>query len=123
MCLRLAPGMRRWKRTSFQRIRNTLCSGQSYKHFTLVNYNLRVVIWGIFQGSNPGFKSWRCTYTGWTFFTLICGKNCIVCLKRPKNEKEARVGPLDKERDRTEQKGFKRIKKKGPKSVSKIRLK
>ena len=31
----------------------------------------------------------------WTFFTLICGKNCIVCLKRPKiNEKEAGVGPF-----------------------------
>ena len=29
-------------------------------------------------------------YTGWTFFTLICCKNCIVCLIRPKiNEKEA----------------------------------
>ena len=27
------------------------------------------------------------------FFTLICYKNCIVCLKRPKiNEKEAGVG-------------------------------
>ena len=26
-----------------------LCSGQSYKHFTLVNYDSRVVIWGIFQ--------------------------------------------------------------------------
>ena len=24
-------------------------SGQSYKHFTLVNYDSRVVIWGIFQ--------------------------------------------------------------------------
>ena len=23
--------------------------GQSYKHFTLVNYDSRVVIWGIFQ--------------------------------------------------------------------------
>ena len=37
--------------------------------------------------------------TGWTwhFFTLICCKNCIVCLKRPKiNEKEARVGPFFK---------------------------
>jgi len=34
-------------------------------------------------------------HTGWTwhFFTLICCKNCIVCLKRPKmNEKEAGVG-------------------------------
>ena len=34
-------------------------------------------------------------YTGWTFgnfFTLICCKNCIVCLKRPKtNKKEAGV--------------------------------
>ena len=30
-------------------------------------------------------------YTKWTFFTLICCKNCTdVCLKRPKiNEKEA----------------------------------
>ena len=37
-------------------------------------------------------------YTGWTlghFFTLICCKNCIVCLKKPKiNEKEAGVGPF-----------------------------
>ena len=34
-------------------------------------------------------------YTWWTFFTLICCKNCIVCLKRPKiNEKEAGVGPF-----------------------------
>ena len=29
------------------------------------------------------------------FFTLICCKSCIVCLKRPKiNKKEARVGPF-----------------------------
>ena len=45
-----------------------------------------------------GFESqWYC-HTGWTFltfFTLICCKNCIVCLKRPKmNEKEAGVGPF-----------------------------
>ena len=35
-------------------------------------------------------------YTGWTFFTLICFKICIVvCLKIPKiNEKEAGVGPF-----------------------------
>ena len=35
-------------------------------------------------------------YTGWTFFTLICCKNCInICLKRPKiNEKEVGVGPF-----------------------------
>ena len=37
-------------------------------------------------------------YTGWTFFTIICCKNCNdVCLKRPKiNEKEAGVGPFFK---------------------------
>ena len=38
-------------------------------------------------------------YTGWTwhFFTLICCKNCIVCLKRLKiNETEAGVGPFKK---------------------------
>ena len=37
-------------------------------------------------------------YTGWRFghfFTLICCKNCIVCLGGPKiNEKEAGVGPF-----------------------------
>ena len=34
-------------------------------------------------------------YTGWTFFTYICCKNCNVCLKRLKiNEKEAGIGPL-----------------------------
>jgi len=36
-------------------------------------------------------------YTGWIFFALIYCKNCIVCLKRPKNnEKEAGVGPFKK---------------------------
>ena len=34
-------------------------------------------------------------YTGWTFFTYNCCKNCNVCLKRPKiNEREAGVGPF-----------------------------
>ena len=33
----------------------------------------------------------------WHIFTLICCKNCIVCLKRPEiNEKEAGVGPVFK---------------------------
>ena len=37
-------------------------------------------------------------YTGWTFFTLICCKKWIVCLKRPKiNEEEAGVGPFFKQ--------------------------
>ena len=36
-------------------------------------------------------------YTGWTFFTLIRCKNCIICLNRLKiNEKEAGVGPFKK---------------------------
>ena len=37
-------------------------------------------------------------YTGChDIFTLICCKNCIVCLKKTKiNEKEARVGPFKK---------------------------
>ena len=35
------------------------------------------------------------------FFTLICCKICIVCLKRPKiNEKEAEVGPFLKKEKR-----------------------
>ena len=35
--------------------------------------------------------------TIWTFFTLICCENCIVCLKRPKiNKKEAVVGSIKK---------------------------
>ena len=34
------------------------------------------------------------------FFTFICWKNCIVCLKRPKmNVKEARFGPFLKKRN------------------------
>ena len=41
-----------------------------------------------------GLKS-RCHILNGHFFALICCKNCIVCLKRPKiNEKEARVGPF-----------------------------
>ena len=32
-----------------QLLQNQNTSGQSYKHFTLVNYDSRVVIWGIFQ--------------------------------------------------------------------------
>ena len=36
-------------------------------------------------------------YTGWTFFTYYCCKNCNVCLKRPKiNEKEAGLAHLKK---------------------------
>ena len=66
-----------------------------------------------FHGREPWFSGygWRfmferswvwipVPYTGWPnghFFTLICYKNCIVCLKRPKiNEKEAGVGPFNK---------------------------
>ena len=41
-----------------------------------------------------GFESRRHTLDR-HFFTWICSKNCIVCLKRPKiNEKEAGVGPF-----------------------------
>ena len=41
-----------------------------------------------------GLEYW-CPILGGHFFTLICCRNCIVCLKRPKiNEKEARVGPF-----------------------------
>ena len=43
-----------------------------------------------------GFESW-CRRMDMKFFTLICCKNCIVCLKRPKiNGKEAGVGPFFK---------------------------
>ena len=41
-----------------------------------------------------GFESWRHILDG-HFFSLICFKNCIVCLKRPKiNKKKAGVGPF-----------------------------
>ena len=43
-----------------------------------------------------GFES-QCRILDEHYFTLICCKNCIVCLKRPKiNEKEAGVGPFFK---------------------------
>ena len=45
------------------------------------------------MGSNPGAICWM----DMTFFTLICCKNFIACLKRPKiNEKEAGIGPVKK---------------------------
>ena len=41
-----------------------------------------------------GFES-RCHMLDGIFVTLICCKNCVVCLKRPKiNKKEAGVGPF-----------------------------
>ena len=44
-----------------------------------------------------GFKSRHCILDG-QFFTLICCKNCIVCLKGLKiNEREAGVGPFKKQ--------------------------
>ena len=41
-------------------------------------------------GLNPGAIYWMDI----TFFTYICCKNCNVCLKRRKNEKEAEDGPF-----------------------------
>ena len=44
-----------------------------------------------------GFKSQHHILDGHDIFTMICCKNCIVCLKRPKtNEKEAGIGPFFK---------------------------
>ena len=41
-----------------------------------------------------GFES-QCRILGGHFFTLICCKNCIVSLKRPKiKEKETGFGPF-----------------------------
>ena len=46
-----------------------------------------------------GFKSWHHILDGNDIFTLICWKNCMVCLKRLKiNEKDTRVGPFFKKR-------------------------
>ena len=46
-----------------------------------------------------GFESWHLILDD--FFTLICCKKCIVCLKRPKiNEKETGVGPFFKQSDK-----------------------
>ena len=50
------------------------------------------------RSKGRGFESQRRILDG-HFFTLICCKNCIVCLKRPKiNKKEAGVGPILKKR-------------------------
>ena len=56
-----------------------------------------VVMGGDSRYKGRGFES-RCRMLdGHDIFTLICCKNCIVCLKRPKiNEKEAGVGPFKK---------------------------
>ena len=48
-----------------------LSSGQSYKHFTLVNYDSRAVIWGIFQSGTTQesyFTSVKCFFC----FCEIC---------------------------------------------------
>ena len=53
-----------------------------------------MVMGGDSRSEGCGFES-RCHILDGHFFTLICCKNCIVCLKRPKiNEKEAGVGPF-----------------------------
>ena len=67
-----------------------------------------------FSGGNPGlvvmgddsclkccgFESWHRVLDG-HFFTLICCKSCIVCLKRRKiNEKEAGNGTFLKKQER-----------------------
>ena len=55
-----------------------------------------MVMGGDSHSKGRGFESQRRILDG-HFFTLICCKNCIVCLKRPKmNEKEAGVGPFKK---------------------------
>ena len=62
--------------------------------------NVNKLPWSSDYGKRLTFRrSWvRITapYTGWTFFTYICFKNCNdVCLKRPStNEKEAGIGPF-----------------------------
>ena len=53
-----------------------------------------MVMGGDSRSKGRGFESQRRILDG-HFFTLICCKNCIVCLKRLKrNEKEAGVGPF-----------------------------
>ena len=55
-----------------------------------------MVMRGDSRSKGRGFESRRRILDG-HFFTLICCKNCIVCLKRPKiNGKEAGVGPFFK---------------------------
>ena len=44
-------------------------------------------------GLNPSAIYWM------DIFSLMCYKNCIVCLKRPKIKKEAGVGPFKKPRE------------------------
>ena len=56
-----------------------------------------VVMGGYSHSEGCGFISWRPILDGHEIFTVICCKNCIVCLKRTKiNEKEAGVGPFFK---------------------------
>ena len=54
-----------------------------------------------------GFESQHHILDG-HFFTLICCKNCIVCLKGPKrNEREAEVGPFFKTNNRKRERDLK----------------
>ena len=73
-----------------------------WKHFCCIIFKLGLEPWSSGYGWRLKFKRpWvriPAPYTGWTFghfLTLICCKNSIVCLKRPKiNEKEAGVDPF-----------------------------
>ena len=83
-------------------------SGDDYKNSGLISINLLINICMV--GGSPGlvvmgrdscfkgrgFESWHHILDG-HFFTYICCKNCIVCLKKTKNKrKRGRVGPFFK---------------------------
>ena len=101
LCLLFSKG----SRMSLLNILNlflSLClhSPLSHTHLLLIYITPRgSPVWWLWEethvpkvvGSNPGTVYWM----DMTFFTLICCKKCIDCLKRPKiNEQEAGIGPL-----------------------------
>ena len=77
--------------------RRNISTAEKRIHFSRKPYEKEALVWWLWEtthvqevvGSNPGTVYWMVM----TFFTLMCRKNCIVCLKRPKiNVKEAGVG-------------------------------
>ena len=54
-----------------------------------------MVMGGDSRSEDRGFLSQHHILDGHEIFTVICCKNCIVCLKIPKiNKKEAGIGPF-----------------------------
>ena len=80
---------------------------QSVMNRRITKSKLNLSVYNFFMGGIPGLvvmgqlvfkRSWvriPAPYTGWTFVTFICCKNCVVCLKKTEyKRKRGRGWPI-----------------------------